>query len=77
MPNIVIGFCFDCSHGIAYSTNVLVNVNNLEIVKIGVAWTFDEDLNKFKCLIIRANEALQIPKPPRAHMQFKHCLFVE
>lgn len=64
MPNIVIGFCFDCSHGTAYSTNVLLNVNNLEIVKIGVAWTFDEDLNKFKCLIIHANEALQIPKQP-------------
>jgi catabolite regulation protein CreA len=25
--------------------------------KIGVAWTFDEDLNKFKCFISHANEA--------------------
>jgi hypothetical protein len=30
--------------------NLLVNVKTFE-VKEGVAWTFDEDLNKFKCPI--------------------------
>jgi hypothetical protein len=31
--------------------NLLVNVNNLDVVKEGVAWAFDENLNKFEWFI--------------------------
>ncbi len=28
--------------------NIVMNIHNLDVIKEGVAWIYDEDLNKFK-----------------------------
>jgi hypothetical protein len=58
--------------------NLLVNVNNFEVKEEGVGWTFDEDLNKFKCPIESCKGGpYKYQNHLRTHMQFKHNLFME
>lgn len=35
--------------------NLVMNIHNLDVIKKGVAWIYDEDLNKFKGLVESCN----------------------
>ncbi len=67
MLNIVWGFCFDCSYGTTYSTKCFGECEQFGDCEKGVAWTFDEDLNKFKCFNSHANEAFINTKATSEH----------
>jgi hypothetical protein len=58
--------------------NLLVNVNNFEVKEEGLAWTFNEDLNKFKCPIKSCKGGpYKYQNHLQTHMQLKHNFFME
>ncbi len=58
--------------------NLVLNIDNLDVIKKGVAWIYDEDLNKFKGLIESCNaRSYKYHNHLQAHMHFKHRLFIE
>ncbi len=55
-----------------------MNIHNLDVIKKGVAWIYDEDLNKFKGLVESCNARLyKYHNHLQAHMHFKHRLFTK
>ncbi len=58
--------------------NLVMNIHNLDVIKEGVVWIYDEDLNKFKGLVESCNaRPYKYHNHLRAHLHFKYRLFME
>jgi len=58
--------------------NLVMNIHNLDVIKEGVVWIYDKDLNKFKDPIESCNaRPYKYHNHLQTHLHFKHRLFME